>query len=81
MRQSVAGGTVFFLNVQSMELFGLIHYELQCWGTRDILRGTELSGIGVRVIGAALSQTELLEEAIVLFLIPSPLDSAGELHI
>ena len=49
-------------------------------GARDIGRGTELSGFGVRVGEAALSQTEMAE-AIVSLLTPPPTEPAGGCHI
>ena len=57
----------FLLNGPHMDFLRLTCSEFQCWSTRDIHGGTELSGIRVRAAEAAFSPTEVLEEAIIPF--------------
>ena len=65
-----------------MDLFGLTGFELQhrggsFKGTPNINGRTEFSGFRAKARGATFSQTEVLAEAIVLFLSPPPTEQAG----
>ena len=68
-----------------MDLLRLTPSELQLRGsslkrTRDIKRGTKLSGIRARAEGegVAFCPTKVLAEAIVPFLIPTPMHSESQ---
>ena len=68
-----------------MDLLRLICSEIQHWdssskGTRDIQEGTEVSDIRAKAGRSAFSQTEVLKEAIVPSLSPSPTELAGGHH-
>ena len=76
----------FLLKGPCTDLLGVTHFELQHWSsslknTRDIQGRNEVSDISTRARGAAFSRIEVLEEAIVPFLSPSPTDLAGGCYI
>ena len=69
---------VFLLRNLHMDLLKITYSKLQCWGrsprsARDIQGGTELSGFRAIAREAAFSHTEVLAEATVPLLSPSPL--------